>query len=53
MDAVDLLKIFARSITEWAKEGETVNKEDDDENGDSEGGMDAEDEKTTKKGKAK
>ena len=50
MDVVELLNVFARSITEWAKEVETASKEDDDN---SEGGVEAEDKKTKKKGKTK
>ena len=53
LDAGELLKIFARSITEWAKEEETVSKEDDKKDEDSKGGVETEEEKTTKKGKVK
>ena len=50
-DAGELLNIFARSITEWAKEGEDTSGEDDDN--ESEGGMEAEEKNTTNKGKKK
>ena len=46
------LKIFARSITEWAKEEETASREDDNNNEDSKVRVEAEGEKTTKTGKA-
>ena len=52
-DAGEILKIFARSITEWAREGEDSSGYDDNNNRIIEGGVEAEDEKTTEKGKAK
>ena len=51
MDVGELLKIFDRSITEWAKEGENTSGDDDDKY--SEGDVEVEEKKTTKKGKAK
>ena len=52
-DTGDLLKIFARSITEWAKEGEDASGEDDNDDDKSKGSIEAKERKTTKKGKAK
>ena len=52
-DEGELLKTFARSITEWAKKGEPSTGEDDDNKKYSKGGVVAEDEKTTKKSKTK
>ena len=52
-DAGKLLKIFARSITEWAKEGETASEENDNNDKDSKSSVEAEDEKTMKTGKEK
>ena len=52
-DAGELLKIFACSITEWEKEGETASEVDDGNNEDSVITIDAEDEKTEKPGKVK
>ena len=49
----ELLNIFACSITEWAKEGEDASGEDNDDNDKTEGGVDAEDKKKTKKVMAK
>ena len=46
LDAGELLNIFACSITEWEKEGETSSGDDDDK--DSEGGVKAEDKKMMK-----
>ena len=51
-DAVEFLRIFARSITKWAKEGETASGEDGDNDKYRKSGVEAEDEKTTKEGKA-
>ena len=48
-DAGDLLKVFARSITEWAKEGETTSGEDDNNAEDSKVSIEAKDEKMMKK----
>ena len=53
LEAGELLKIFSRSITEWAKKGETSRGEDDDNGKDSIITINAEDEKTAKPGKAK
>ena len=56
MDAGDLLKIFSLYITERAEEGEDDNRDDDDNNNkdnETEGGVEAEEEKTTKTGKTK
>ena len=52
-DAGELLKIFSRSITECAKEGENTSKVDDDNDKDSVITIKAEDEKTVTPGKAK
>ena len=52
-DAGKLLKIFARSITEWAKEGENASRVDDDNDEDSVVTIEAEDKKTEKPGKSK
>ena len=52
-DAGELLEIFDRSITEWAKEGETSGGEDDENDEDREVSVEAEDKKTPKTGKAK
>ena len=41
-DGGKLLKIFSRSITKWAKEGETVGGEDNDDNEDSKDGVEEE-----------
>ena len=53
LDAGELLKNIDRSITEWAKEGETTSGEDDDNDEDSEVSVETKDEKTTETGKAK
>ena len=52
-DAGELLKIFSRSITEWAKEGENSSKADDDNDEDSVITIEAEDKKMAKPGKEK
>ena len=54
LDAGETLEILARSITEWATEGEKSSREDDNNDDDEyrKGGVEAEDEKTTKKDKA-
>ena len=52
-DVGELLKIFARSITEWAKEEETTSKVDKDSNNDSFITIEADDAKLAKPGKAK
>ena len=49
LDAGELLKIFARSIMEWAKGGENASREDNDND---EGSEEAKDKKTTDTGKA-
>ena len=53
-DTGKLLKIFAHSITEWAKEGETASGEDSDNENDedNEDRIEAEDKKTKKIGQA-
>ena len=43
LEAGDLLKIFAFSVTEWAKEGETDSGEDEDNNEDRKGNVETED----------
>ena len=50
-DAGKFLNIFARSITEWAKERETSSGEDNNDNKDSENGVLAEEEKIMNKHK--
>ena len=52
-DAGELMKNFARFITEWAKKGETVSGEDDDNDEYSEVSLEAEDKKKAKTFKAK
>ena len=52
-DAGKLLKIFARSVTEWVKEGEDTSKDDDGEDNKSEVGVEAEEENITNNGKTK
>ena len=47
-DVVELLNIFARSITEWAKKGEYAKKADDDNDEDSVITIKADDKKTAK-----
>ena len=53
LDAGKLQKMVARSITEWAKEGETTSGEDNDNDEDIKISVEAKDEKMTKTGKAK
>ena len=52
LDAFDLLRIFARSMTEWSKEGENTSGDNNNGDNDIKGGVEAEDKKKTKKGKA-
>ena len=51
LDAGELQKIFARSITEWAKEGENASGKKDDTEKDSEDSVETEDEMTSNTGK--